>query len=73
MNVHDVYMILTPIKFSSLDKRPSTEEITYESLLPFKFLDMDFRELSTFKLAVQGRAQSSSHHTTLRKLSKTLL
>ena len=28
---------------------------------------------STFKLAVQGRVWRSSHHTTLRKLSKILL
>lgn len=35
------------LKFSSLDKCPYMEEIMYEFLLPFEFLDIDFREQST--------------------------
>lgn len=37
MNVHDVYMMLTSIEFSSLDKCPSTEEKRMSLYYPSDF------------------------------------
>ena len=48
MDVHDVYMMCNIYKIQFFRQMSIYWRKTYESLLSFKFLDMDFRELSTF-------------------------